>query len=170
MNFQDEQSWRPLADAFREEIQEYGGLLQLMERQQQGILNHEVDSFQALNSEIEEQLHLVNRCRQKREILFESVQHDDQNEEEGRFSAFINQLPEAPRGMFSAYREEGKNIMRRVQHTARQNKMLLSRATQLSQEVLSMLRPGSISRTYGARGQNIYKVAQGGAKQLRSLA
>jgi len=170
MNLNDEQSWRPLADAFRDEIQEYGGLLQLMERQQQGILAHEVDSFQALNAEIEEQLHVVNRCRQKREVLFESINHETDKAEETRFTTFIKQLPQAPRGMFNAYREEGQNIMRRVQRTARQNKMLLSRATQLSQEVLSMLRPGSVSHTYGARGQNLYKVASGGSKQLRSLA
>ncbi len=169
MSVLNESDWKTLANAFRTEIQEYGGLLQLIEQQQQAILKNEVDGFSLINAGIENQMNIASSGRMNRHKLYNQILDTMNLDLECSFEEFLNHLPVAPRSMFEAFREEGQNMLKRIQRYTRQNKMLLSRASQMSQDILTLLQPGTTSRTYGANGQMAFKMASG-ARQVRTIA
>ena len=65
----DESDWDPLVGLLRGEVQEYGGLYNLLERQQNEIFNRDPSMVMETNGAVETHMEQMDCLRQKRESM-----------------------------------------------------------------------------------------------------
>ncbi len=144
--------WERLVDALRLELQEYGGLLNLLEEQQGGILGRDPESLLNLNSTIEEQVEKTNQLRKERESLAADSALDHELDKEASLSELVPYFPEAARPLLQALIERINAVLDRIKQKSRQNRMLLARAYDLVEQILRTLQPQSVTKTYNRDG------------------
>lgn len=157
MTFLDENHWRPLAEALREELKEYGWLLSLLDKQQRGILDQDYDGFPDMTHTIEEQIQVAFRQRRVREDRLAQVQELAGVPAGLRMKEFCDLLPSGARELFHELLRELQHTITRLQKRSRQNKLLLARAQEMAVEIVSLLRPTEVTRTYTPRGSMQFK-------------
>lgn len=162
----------PLADALREELQEYGGLLALFEEQQNAILRREPDKVLATQDAIITQLKTINFCRKQREALVAEIAElatagGIAVAEKVSVRALLPFFAEPVRPLLEALIQEINGLVTRTKRRAKQNQMLLARSIEVSQQILQKLNPETVTRTYSARGK--MKLAAAAAAGSRML-
>src|SRR5437016_5710998 len=60
-------NWQSIAECLRQELAEYGELLRLFEQQQESLFKRDADGVLRLGGEIEDQAHILQDCRGRRE-------------------------------------------------------------------------------------------------------
>jgi flagellar biosynthesis/type III secretory pathway chaperone len=138
--------------ALREELQEYGEMLALLDRQQQMIMARAADEvFQSI-SIIQVQGAAIQNARLHRE-----QRHRDAAEDHGQvastpFAVLIPLLPSDYRPLVKALVDENNELLVRVQQRARQNHLLLNRSLELMQGLLNSLLPSRETGVYNDHG------------------
>ncbi|MGH8018579.1 MAG: flagellar protein FlgN [Opitutaceae bacterium] len=155
--FLTDHEWQPLADVLRAELQEYGGLFNLLGSQQDRIMARRNDDVLSLNEEIEAQTNTVSELRARREAMVRELGERVQAARPDRMRDLIPHFPEVARPLAEALITDINHMVRRIRQKARQNHLLLSRAMELTEETLRMLQPENFTRTYERTG----KVARG---------
>ena len=143
----------PLVDLLRNEVQEYGGLYNLLERQQEEIFKRDPQLVLNTNAEIEGYMSDMGGLREKRETLVREIARSFGADEEQPLSKLLNYFPDFMRPMLQALVEEINHMIRRTRQKARQNFMLLSRAMEVNHETMQRLQPGNHNKTYSKRGR-----------------
>ncbi len=149
----EKNEWDPLVDLLREEVQEYGGLYNLLERQQDEIFNGEPDSVMRTNGAIETHMGQMNTLREKREAKVRAMATEVQCEEDLSLKKMLPRFPEYIRPMLEALIDEVNAMVSRTRRKARQNYLLLSRTMEITQEALRMSEPDNFSKTYSRKGK-----------------
>src|SRR5690606_19202111 len=91
-NFQ-EKDWEPLVELLRFEVQEYGGLFNLLDRQQQEIFKRDPELVMGTNAEIERYMAEMGSLRERRESKVREVARAYGLDQEEKLS---NMLPHFP--------------------------------------------------------------------------
>ena len=143
---------RHLIDALREELQQYGEMLALLDRQHQFIMVRAAeDVFQSI-SPIQAQGAAIQNARARREQCRCDLAEILEQTDDVAFGLLIPLLPPDYRPLVKALVDENNELLLRVRQRARQNHLLLSRSVELMQGLLNTLMPSRETRVYNGHG------------------
>jgi len=151
--------------ALRLEMQEYGGLLGLIEDQQDAILRGEPQQFLDLGAALNEQIALVGAHRACREKTVQAFARSSNQPENSTVSDLLAHMPLSGQGMIKALMDEINSLISRTQRRLRQNHLLLARCVTMAQQTVAMASGGEVVSTYG-RGGAVNQVISGGPARL----
>lgn len=151
--------WEPLVEALRKELEEYGGLHILMNEQQSCILGRDTDGLLEKNDAVQAQAVVCNQLRFQREKLTNGILEEwGIDKEFTSLSQIIPHFPEKSQGLLQALVEQINHMIARTRQKARQNQLLLSRASDVIEQVVMTLRPQTV-KTYNRRGSVLLKAS-----------
>ncbi len=148
-----------MAQALRAELQEYGGLLGLLEDQQSAILRGEPDSFLDLGTAVHEQTSLLGAHRACREKAVRHFSSGCRQPETSTLVELLVHMPPSEAGMIGALVEEINALIGRTQRRLRQNHLLLARCVTAAQQAMVLASSGEIMSTYGRAGAVKHTIA-----------
>ena len=114
-----------LIEALREELQQYGTMLALFERQQEELVRRETDQILATASELQSQGGAIRSAREQRVFRYVELAESLSVPPDGRFTGLLEALPVHRRGQVQALMDENNRLLKRIQHVARQNHLVL---------------------------------------------
>lgn len=138
--------------ALRAELQEYGGLLGLLEDQQNSILRGEPEVFLELGGAVHDQVTLLGAHRSCREKIVQSFARDCHQPEKSTVAELLKFMPQPVAGMIKALIEEINALISRTQRRLRQNHLLLARCVSSAQQTVAKASGGELVSTYGRAG------------------
>ena len=144
--------WESLVESLRMELQEYGGLCVLIEKQQRAILKRNMPEYMGLAEEIETQAAATSGLRAEREQKVRECAERFGQPVNTELKRLIPDFPEEAQPLLSALVDEINSLIGKSNRRAKQNHMLLARAMQYTYELLQQVSPQSQVKTYGAQG------------------
>jgi len=141
-----------LVSALRQELEQYGEMLALMERQQQQIWARCADEVYQSIGPIKLQGRAIQKARACREECRAHLAQTLHRTRESSFAELIPLLPADFRPLLCALVQENNELLARVRQRARQNHLCLSRSIELMQGLINSLFPSGDSRIYNGRG------------------
>jgi flagellar biosynthesis/type III secretory pathway chaperone len=160
--------WKIVADALRQEIADYGGLLHLFEEQQRYLFARNPDAVLRLSGEIETQVRNLHEARRNREAIVAAFALEHNELPTVTLRSLLAHFTADVRPLLEALISEINVLIHRVRRTSRHNHSLLARTVEAQQELLRQLRPDAFTQTYaptgrvmlsGARPEPAFKVA-----------
>jgi len=146
------QSIKLLIDALRDELQNYGEMLALLDRQQAYLIARDASEvFQSI-SLIKAQGAAILQSRARREECRRAVAQDSRQAPETGFADLIPLLPPDYQPLLRALVEENNELLMGVRRRARQNHLMLRRSVELMQELLHTLLPARQGSVYDGTG------------------
>lgn len=145
--------WQALVELLRSELQEYGGLFNLLGRQQDQIIERKPDAILLLNDEIEAQTQVVADLRARREKMVAELHQRAGADGTVTLRSIIPYFPADVQPLLSALMTDINHMLRRNRQKARQNHLLLARAMELTEQTLRVLQPENFTRTYARSGK-----------------
>ncbi|HEY3864420.1 MAG TPA: flagellar protein FlgN [Verrucomicrobiae bacterium] len=134
---------QPLIEALREELQQYGEMLALLDRQQQYLVARaSTEVFQSI-SLIKAQGGVIQEACAKREQCRRALAEEFGRPAEASFAALIPLLPADYQPLMLALVDENNELLARVGRRARQNHLMLQRSVELMQDLLNTLLPAA---------------------------
>jgi flagellar biosynthesis/type III secretory pathway chaperone len=155
-----------LITSLRGELEEYGGLLNLLERQQEAILSRNPDSVLELVTQIDAQIVNTHACRKRREATANELACLSQIQGPTTLRKLVPHFRAVLRPLIEALADEVNRLITETKRRAQQNQMLLARSVELTQELLSHVNPRAVSKTYSARGRMKIQPAAGASRLL----
>ena len=149
--------WESLVESLRMELQEYGGLCVLIEKQQRAILKRNMPEYMGLAEEIETQAAATSGLRAEREQRVREYAESLGQPVDIELKRLIPAFPEEAQPLLNALVDEINNLIGKSSRRAKQNHMLLARAMQYTYELLQQVSPQSQVKTYGAKGTSRIK-------------
>jgi flagellar biosynthesis/type III secretory pathway chaperone len=141
-----------LIQALRQELQQYGEMLALLDHQQESVITRAADAMLETSSSIQQQTAIIDAARSHREKCRIELARALQQAETAAFAQLIPRLPEDYRPLLTALVQENNQLLVRVQQRARQNHVLLSRSIQLMQKFMNSLLPSFRPNVYTGTG------------------
>jgi|ERR1017187_5109770 flagellar biosynthesis/type III secretory pathway chaperone len=142
----------PLIAALREELQQYGEMLALLDRQQEQVKARSAgEIFQSI-SLIQAQAAAIQDAREHREQCRGAAALACRQPENAPFTHLIPLLPPDYQPLLQALVDENNQLLGRVRQRARQNHVLLRRSVELMQELLRTLFPARQTSLYNGNG------------------
>lgn len=151
MNIQTK--FQEIVAMLQNELQEYGGLLHLFDRQQKCIVHQDPTGFLDINVDVDEQIAKLTHCRHEREELVRQTAVALGKSKDITLSALSHSFAPEHQPLLRALIEEINDLITRTQRRTRQNRMLLAQCVESARQLLSLSNPGAIPGTYGAHGQ-----------------
>jgi flagellar biosynthesis/type III secretory pathway chaperone len=146
------QSIKILIDALRDELQNYGEMLALLDRQQAHLVARAASEvFQSI-SLIKAQGSAIQQACDRREECRRALAQDCRQPREAGFAVLIPLLPADYQPLMLALVDENNELLQRVRRRARQNHLMLRRSVQLMQELLNTLLPSRRTSVYDGTG------------------
>ena len=142
-----------LVESLREELKEYSGVLNLLSRQQDMVIQRQTQDLIQCVSQLNSQVEVLAATRQEREQRQRHLARLLGLPEEASFAVLVPRLPGEYRPLVQTLVAENNELLQRIQGRARQNHLLLTRITELMQRLLDPFFPGSQSRTYTDDGR-----------------
>lgn len=133
------ESLQKLIDVLRDELQQYGELLALLEQQQELVTARAADGVLRTVAAINEQYTIIQTVRNERERRRGALARELGLNADIEFIGLVRRLPSEVRPLIGALVEENNRLLRRVQQRARQNHLLLQYSVQLMQNLLNAL-------------------------------
>jgi hypothetical protein len=119
--------WDQLVDALRDELQEKGGLIQLLNQQTEILYRSDLAENERLEEQIRVQLRLIARCTQGRELALRQTASRFQLNEDVQSNEVIRSFPEYVHPLLEALFSEVDRLSNRMQERLRQNQGLKER-------------------------------------------
>jgi flagellar biosynthesis/type III secretory pathway chaperone len=145
--------WHRIVESLRQELAEYGELLRLFELQQESLFKRDPDSVLRLGGEIEDQVNILQDCRNQREQIVATFATSRGLSASTTPRGLLSHVEVDARPLLEALIDEINHLLHRVRRTSRHNHALLSRTLELHQETLRQLRPDAFSKTYAPDGR-----------------
>jgi flagellar biosynthesis/type III secretory pathway chaperone len=146
------QNIKLLIDALRDELQNYGEMLALLDRQQEYLVARDASEvFQSI-SLIKAQGAAIQRSRACREEGRRALALLLSQAPEIGFADLIPLLPADYQPLLRALVDENNELLMRVRRRARQNHLMLRRSVELMQELLNTLLPSRQGSVYDGNG------------------
>ncbi len=130
-----------LISALRNELQQYGEMLALLDHQQEMIRLRGADDVLHSLSAINAQSATILAARQNREKLQQQLAWSLQQPDDSTFAHLLPLIPEHYRLLISALVQENNELLQRVSERAQENQGLLHRSLELMQRFISSLSP-----------------------------
>ncbi len=86
--------WDQLVDALRDELQEKGGLIQLLNQQTETLYRRDIVENERLEEQIRTQLRLISRCTQGREFALRQTAAKFHLNEDVQSNEVVRSFPE----------------------------------------------------------------------------
>lgn len=160
---QDRTVWEPLVEALRLELQEYGGLLSLLDRQQEYIHRRDAEQLLKLDRSLQGEMQATADLRDRREQMVATLAGQLGYPADTALSSMLEAFDEVARPLLKALVEEINALIEKTRRRAHQNQALLARACDVMEEVLRTLRPQGLTKTYTARGAVDLRRAESGS-------
>jgi flagellar biosynthesis/type III secretory pathway chaperone len=141
-----------LIRALRHELEQYGEMLALLERQKQHIGTRCAESVFETIHPIKAQGGEIQKARAHREDCRGKMAQSLQQPQELAFAQLIPLLPGDCQPLLGALVKENNELLVRVRQRARQNHLHLSRSIELMQSLINSLVPNREPRVYTERG------------------
>src|SRR5208282_4954242 len=141
-----------LVSALRQELEQYGEMVVLLERQQQQIGARCADEVYQSIGPVKRQGLAIQQARIHREECRAQLAQTLQRAEDSSFAELIALLPADCQPLLCSLVRENNGLLARVRQRARQNHLRLSRSIELMQGLINSLFPARISRTYNGQG------------------
>lgn len=141
-----------LIQALREELAHYGEMLALLDRQQETTISRMTDEMYAATAAIQGQSRVIQESRARREGVQRELARELAVVETSTFVELVPLLPAEYRPLVESLVGENNDLLRQVQHRARQNHLLLSRSVELMQQFINTLVPARSAPSYTDRG------------------
>jgi flagellar biosynthesis/type III secretory pathway chaperone len=145
--------WQSLAEALRDELQEYGALLHLFEEQQQSLLRRDAEAVLERASRITLQVESLGQSRGRRETLARTLALQAGRPADATLRELTEAFPAEVQPLFRALVDEINRLLHRVKRGARQNALMLQKTVSLHQELLRTVQPGGVNPTYSPGGR-----------------
>lgn len=142
-----------LIQALREELQQYGEMLALLDHQQEMVAARAADDVLQTVITIQTQSRVIEQARVLREELCAGLLLHHHLPKESGFAALIPLLPPDYQPLMSALVEENNALLGRIQQRARQNHLLLTRSLELLQRLISSFIPVLAPNVYNGNGR-----------------
>lgn len=145
--------WYTVADCLRQEISEYGAMLNLFEQQQRQLFARDAEGVMRLSADIEAQVRTLHDCRRTREeavIAFATSRGEPAG---ATLRSLLPHFDADVRPLLEALITEVNLLVHRIRRTSRHNNALLARAVETHQQALRQLRPDSFPQTYAPNGR-----------------
>jgi flagellar biosynthesis/type III secretory pathway chaperone len=145
--------WEFIVECLRSELADYGGLLHLFEAQQRSLFNHEPEASLRFATAIESQARSVAESRNRREKAVAGFAEANGCASTSSLRTLLPLIEVDARPLVEALVSEVNLLLHRVRRTSRHNHMLLTRAVDMHQETLELLRPHAFTKTYSPAGR-----------------
>ncbi|MDB6022599.1 MAG: hypothetical protein JWQ04_2456 [Pedosphaera sp.] len=146
------ESIKTVINALREELEQYGEMIALLDRQRQQVTARAAEEvFQSIGL-IRAQGVAIQNARTHREKCCAEMARAFAREEDAPFTDLIPLLPPDYRPLLQALVEENNELLVRVRQRARQNHLLLSRSLELMAGLINTLFPARETRVYNDHG------------------
>ena len=156
--------WEDLTNILRQELEEYGGFLVLLNQQQKSILKQDADQLKVLENEIQAQVSATQQIKNKRVDMVSSIAEILGLSADLSLSELLRNFPDAVQPMMEALINEINSLIAKTRKVLRQNHMLLSRASEVTEKILTALNPKPTTKTYTRRGNVSFKTASLGSR------
>jgi flagellar biosynthesis/type III secretory pathway chaperone len=141
-----------LIQLLREELQQYGEMLALLDQQQDCIITRAADDVLQTVAAIQVQSQVIEQARARRDQCRLELLQSMGLAEDMEFARLLPLLPASYRPLVDALVKENNELLTRVRHRARQNHLLLSRTVSLMQRFMSTLIPAITPTVYNGTG------------------
>ena len=145
-------SWEDLLHLLREELREYGGLMGLLSNQQESILNREPENLLEINKSVRMQMETSQVLLNRREGYVSSLASGFGKPKDATLSELVPCFPSVTQPMFESIVEEINNLISKIRRKLDQNRRLISRLGDVTDQILAVVDPRSHSKTYDQRG------------------
>ncbi len=146
-------SWETIADLLREELADYGGLLNRFEEQQQSLLDRDPAAVLRHTTGIEDHVRTLSESRERRELAVSALATALGFPGNATLRSLLPRLEPMAAPLLEALIDEVNHLLHRVRRTSRHNQALLQRSLEVQQDVLMRLRPQSFTKTYAPNGR-----------------
>ena len=119
--------WDQLVDALRDELQEKGGLIQLLNQQTETLYRRDIAENERLEEQIRTQLRLISRCTQGREFALRQAAAKLHLNEDAQSNEIIRSFPEYVHPLLEALFSEVDRLSNRMEERLKQNQGLKGR-------------------------------------------
>ena len=118
---------------------------------------------------LSEQMERAGSLRRRREALVAELTVSLGAPPDASLQDLLPAMPAATRPLFEALIEGAGGMLEKIQRKTRHNRMLLSRAGELTEQIMLRLQPSGASKTYNRRGAAAFKTAmRGGGLNFRA--
>lgn len=142
-----------LIESLREELQQYGEMLALLEQQQLSVVQRKSDELLHNVAAVNTQVSVIAAQRREREQRQRTVALELGLGEGASFGTIVPLLPEDYRPLMQALVQENNELLTRVQQRTRQNHLLLSHAVELTQQLIERVFPQGRPKVYDQTGR-----------------
>jgi hypothetical protein len=119
--------WDQLVDALRDELQEKGGLIRLLNQQTEILYRRDTIENERLEEQIRAQLRLISRCTQSRELALRQTASKFHLNDDVQSPEVIRSFPDYVHPLLEALFSEVDRLSNRMQERLRQNQGLKER-------------------------------------------
>jgi hypothetical protein len=144
--------WDELADALRDELAEYGGLLATLDQQREAITGRNATALAKINDEIRLQTKSAQHFTCVREEVCARLARAAGCPPETTERDLLKLMPAEARAMFESLIEESSGVVKNAKKKTERNTVLLAHSGELNEKLLMAMRPGTTSKTYNKRG------------------
>jgi len=130
-------------EALRNELQQYGEMLALLDHQQELVKLSGADDILHSIAAINAQSATIQSARERRENLQRELACSFSQPEEATFALLLPLLPEPYRPLLNALVQENNELLDRVRCRASENQSVLLRSLELMQRFITTLSPES---------------------------
>jgi len=120
--------WDQLVDALRDELQEKGGLIQLLNQQTETLYRRDIAENERLEEQIRTQLRLISRRTQDREFALRQTAAKLHLNEDAQSNEVIRSFPEYVHPLLEALFSEVDRLSNRMEERLKQNQGLKGRS------------------------------------------
>ena len=152
-----------LVAALREELQQYGEMLALLDRQQTLVVKRASSELLQTISDVNAQTAVIGVARRQREEAQRLTAQELQLPEDAPLTEIIKKLPTPLAALVQALLEENNTCLLRVKQRAGQNRLLLSRSVELMQRLMDSLLVESHTPVYTGKGSVAVPSVKGAA-------
>jgi len=142
-----------LIEALRNELQQYGEILALLERQQETVMLQGTNEILPCISAIDAQSAAIQAARANRQLAQRNLAETLKQPFESPFANLIPLVPEHYRPLVSALVQENNELLQRVRQRAQHNHLLLRHSLEMMQRFITTLSPQDNSAPVH-RGEN----------------
>ena len=146
-------NWEELLDLLRDELQEYGGLIGLLNAQQQSILSRKPDSLLEINQSVQAQMEASQILQKRRQGYVSHLATRFGKSSQATLTELLPCLPDVTQPMFESIIEEINQLISNVRRKVSQNQRLLSRLLEVTDHLLSSTSPATQVKTYNKKGK-----------------
>jgi hypothetical protein len=119
--------WDQLVDALRDELQEKGGLIRLLNQQTETLYRRDNAENERLEEQIRTQLRLISRCTQGREFALRQTASKFHLNDDVQSNEVIRSFPDYVHPLLEALFSEVDRLSSRMEERLRQNQGLKER-------------------------------------------